>query len=73
MDHVYHLAANMGGIGFIETNKAVIVHDNTLINPTWSRRPGATAPRASCTPSSASTPAACGEPGHPHLKWFIWL
>jgi nucleoside-diphosphate-sugar epimerase len=32
MDHVYHLAANMGGIGFIETNKAVIVHDNTLIN-----------------------------------------
>jgi nucleoside-diphosphate-sugar epimerase len=32
MDQVYHLAANMGGIGFIETNKAVIVHDNTLIN-----------------------------------------
>ena len=30
--HVYHLAANMGGIGFIEANKAVIVHDNTLIN-----------------------------------------
>jgi nucleoside-diphosphate-sugar epimerase len=32
VDHVYHLAANMGGIGFIEANKAVIVHDNTLIN-----------------------------------------
>jgi GDP-D-mannose 3',5'-epimerase len=32
MDHVYHLAANMGGIGFIEANKAVIVHDNTLID-----------------------------------------
>jgi GDP-D-mannose 3', 5'-epimerase len=32
IDQVYHLAANMGGIGFIETNKAVIVHDNTLIN-----------------------------------------
>jgi GDP-D-mannose 3', 5'-epimerase len=32
MEQVYHLAANMGGIGFIETNKAVIVHDNTLIN-----------------------------------------
>jgi nucleoside-diphosphate-sugar epimerase len=32
IDHVYHLAANMGGIGFIEANKAVIVHDNTLIN-----------------------------------------
>lgn len=32
MDHVYHLAANMGGIGFIETHKAAIVHDNTLID-----------------------------------------
>ena len=32
IDHVYQLAANMGGIGFIEANKAVIVHDNTLIN-----------------------------------------
>jgi GDP-D-mannose 3',5'-epimerase len=29
---VYALAANMGGIGFIETNKGVIVRDNTLIN-----------------------------------------
>ena len=32
MDHVYGLAANMGGIGFIENNKAVIVRDNTFIN-----------------------------------------
>lgn len=32
MDHIFHLAANMGGIGFIETNKATIVHDNTLID-----------------------------------------
>jgi len=32
VDQVYALAANMGGIGFIETNKAVIVRDNTLIN-----------------------------------------
>lgn len=32
MDQVYNLAANMGGIGFIETHKAAIVHDNTLIN-----------------------------------------
>jgi GDP-D-mannose 3', 5'-epimerase len=30
--HVYNLAANMGGIGFIEANKAVIMHDNVLIN-----------------------------------------
>jgi len=32
IDEVYALAANMGGIGFIETNKALIVRDNTLIN-----------------------------------------
>lgn len=30
--HVYNLAANMGGIGFIEANKAEIMHDNVLIN-----------------------------------------
>src|ERR1044071_1662756 len=32
IDEVYGLAANMGGIGFIENNKAVIVGDNTLMN-----------------------------------------
>lgn len=32
IDEVYGLAANMGGIGFIENNKAVIIRDNTLIN-----------------------------------------
>ena len=32
VDQVYGLAANMGGIGFIESNKAVIVRDNTFMN-----------------------------------------
>lgn len=32
IDRVYHLAANMGGIGFIERNKGIIVRDNTYIN-----------------------------------------
>ncbi|MFL5616657.1 MAG: NAD-dependent epimerase/dehydratase family protein [Gemmatimonadaceae bacterium] len=32
IDQVYNLAANMGGIGFIEHNKALIMHDNVLIN-----------------------------------------
>jgi nucleoside-diphosphate-sugar epimerase len=32
VEHVFNLAANMGGIGFIEANKAVIMHDNVLIN-----------------------------------------
>src|SRR3712207_9287172 len=31
-DEVYHLAANMGGIGFIEFNKAEIAHDNVVID-----------------------------------------
>lgn len=32
MDWVFNLAANMGGIGFIQTHKAEIVRDNTFIN-----------------------------------------
>ncbi len=32
IDEIYNLAANMGGIGFIETNKAEISRDNSLIN-----------------------------------------
>jgi nucleoside-diphosphate-sugar epimerase len=32
VQEVYNLAANMGGIGFIESHKAVIMHDNVLIN-----------------------------------------
>jgi GDP-D-mannose 3',5'-epimerase len=32
IDGVYNLAANMGGIGFIESHKAEIMHDNVLIN-----------------------------------------
>ncbi len=32
VDHVYNLAANMGGIGFIHSHKAEIMHDNALIN-----------------------------------------
>jgi len=30
--HVYNLAANMGGIGFINEYKADVMHDNVLIN-----------------------------------------
>ena len=32
VEEVYGLAANMGGIGFIETHKAEIVRDSTLMN-----------------------------------------
>lgn len=32
VEEVYNLAANMGGIGFIESHKAEIMHDNALIN-----------------------------------------
>lgn len=32
IDHVYNLAANMGGVGFIETVHAEIMYDNILID-----------------------------------------
>jgi len=32
MDEIYNMAANMGGIGFIHSHKAEIMHDNALIN-----------------------------------------
>lgn len=32
MKHVYNLAANMGGVGFIETVHAELMHDNVLID-----------------------------------------
>src|SRR5947208_3623293 len=32
MDEVYNFAANMGGIGFIETVHAEVMYDNVLIN-----------------------------------------
>jgi len=32
VEEVYNLAANMGGIGFIESHKAEVMHDNVLIN-----------------------------------------
>lgn len=32
MEHVYNLAANMGGVGFIETVHARLVYDNILID-----------------------------------------
>jgi len=32
IEEAYNLAANMGGIGFIESHKAEIMHDNVLIN-----------------------------------------
>ena len=32
VDHVYALAADMGGMGFISANHATILRNNTLIN-----------------------------------------
>merc|ERR1712054_480535 len=30
--HVYNLAADMGGMGFIESNQAVLMYNNTMIS-----------------------------------------
>jgi nucleoside-diphosphate-sugar epimerase len=59
IDEVYGLAANMGGIGFIETNKAEIVRDNTLINMHTIE-----AARASGARRYLYTSSACIYPGY---------
>lgn len=59
IDEVYGLAANMGGIGFIETNKAVIVRDNTLIN-----LHSIEAARTSAVKRYLYTSSACVYPGY---------
>jgi nucleoside-diphosphate-sugar epimerase len=59
IDEVYGLAANMGGIGFIETNKAVIVRDNTLIN-----LQSIEAARVSAVKRYLYTSSACVYPGY---------
>jgi GDP-D-mannose 3', 5'-epimerase len=59
MDEIYNLAANMGGIGFIESNKAIIVHDNTLINMHMIE-----AARVHNVPKFLYTSSACIYPGY---------
>ncbi|HSS19384.1 MAG TPA: NAD-dependent epimerase/dehydratase family protein [Pyrinomonadaceae bacterium] len=59
VDEVYGLAANMGGIGFIESNKAVIVRDNTLIN-----LQSIEAARLNGVKRYLYTSSACIYPGH---------
>jgi GDP-D-mannose 3',5'-epimerase len=34
-DHVFNLAADMGGMGFIQSNHSVIMYNNTMIR--WGR------------------------------------
>jgi nucleoside-diphosphate-sugar epimerase len=59
IDEVYNLAANMGGIGFIESNKAVIMHDNVLINIQMLE-----AARLNEVPRYLYTSSACVYPGY---------
>jgi nucleoside-diphosphate-sugar epimerase len=59
VDEVYGLAANMGGIGFIENNKAVIIRDNTLIN-----LQSVEAARANGVKRYLYTSSACIYPGY---------
>jgi GDP-D-mannose 3',5'-epimerase len=56
---VYGLAANMGGIGFIETHKAEIVRDSTLINMHTIE-----AARQNSVKRYLFTSSACIYPGH---------
>jgi GDP-D-mannose 3', 5'-epimerase len=59
VDEVYALAAEMGGIGFIETHKAEIVRDNTMINIH-----SIEAARASGVKRFLYTSSACVYPGY---------
>src|SRR5438874_12950540 len=59
VDEVYALAANMGGIGFIETHKAEIVRDNTLMN-----LQSVEAARANGVKRYLYTSSACIYPGY---------
>jgi GDP-D-mannose 3',5'-epimerase len=59
VEQVYHLAANMGGIGFIERNKAAIVHDNLLIDTHMLE-----AARANRVGRFLYTSSACVYPGY---------
>ena len=34
-DHVFNLAADMGGMGFIQSNHSVIMYNNTMIRWEW--------------------------------------
>jgi nucleoside-diphosphate-sugar epimerase len=62
IDEVYALAADMGGIGYIESHKATIAHNNVLINAHTleaARRPSAGRSRWPPPP----TRSRCGETG----------
>ena len=53
VDHVYALAADMGGMGFISANHATILRNNALINLHTLEAAGSTGCRATCSRSSA--------------------
>src|SRR2546422_9626481 len=59
VEEVYNLAANMGGIGFIESHKAEIMHDNVLINVHMLE-----AARVNGVPRYLYTSSACIYPGY---------
>jgi GDP-D-mannose 3',5'-epimerase len=63
---VYNLAANMGGIGFIETHKAEIVHDNVLINIHMLE-----AARAKAVEKFLFTSSACIYPGYKQNLTYV--
>ncbi len=63
ISQIYHLAANMGGIGFIESHKARIVHDNVLINAHMLE-----AARLNDVETFLFTSSACVYPGYRQTK-----
>ncbi len=70
VDEVYHLASNMGGMGFIEYNKAMIAHDNVLIDASMLEAARHTGVRRFFYPSSACvySPSRLESPDAPALR-----
>ena len=59
-EHVFNLAADMGGMGFIQSNHSVIMYNNTMISFNMieaARQTGVK--RCAMTPPASAAPLAC--------------
>lgn len=67
MDHVYALAADMGGMGYISSHHADILFNNTLINLQTLE-----AARANGVSRYLFTSSACVYPEYRQLETYVW-
>ena len=65
-EHVFNLAADMGGMGFIQSNHSVIMYNNTMIRWVggWLDGYGCGRVGGGSRGAGGSADGACGSPGH---------